>query len=235
MSSKPTLTAVSNDQPPKYPLQDATIFVVDDDDAMSKSICWLIESVGLNVKTYSSAKEFLEHYPAKQHGCLILDVRMPGMSGLELQETLKEKNIELPIIFVTGHGDVPMAIKAMKAGAFEFLTKPFNDQTLLDSINKAVEFDVDQRVENEEFNAISECIERLTPREREVMNLVVEGKLNKVIASDLKISPKTVELHRAKIMEKMEADSLAHLVRLVLTHREYRNTRSLKLTQIHRT
>ncbi len=231
MPPKPDLRNIlKNDA--KYLLGNATIFVVDDDDAMSKSIRWLIESVNLNVKTFSNAKEFLDNYEKNTHGCLILDVRMPGMSGLELQDTLKSSHITIPIIFITGHGDVPMAIKAMKAGAFEFLTKPFNDQTLLESINKAIEFDVSQRVKNEEFEAISKCIERLTPREREVMNLVVEGKLNKVIAADLKISPKTVELHRAKIMEKMEADSLAQLVRVVFTHRERANARLARLTYI---
>lgn len=196
----------------------ATVFVVDDDDAMSKSIRWLIESVGLNVKIFPNAKEFLDGYQHSDSGCLILDVRMPGMSGLELQQQLKEHSIHLPIIFITGHGDVPMAIKAMKAGAFEFLTKPFNDQTLLDSINKAIEVDISKRQEYAEIDDIAKRMARLTPREIEIMNLVVVGKLNKVIAGQLDISPKTVELHRAKIMEKMRARSLAELVRLVITY-----------------
>ena len=201
-------------------LQDATVFVVDDDDAMSKSVRWLIESVGLNVRTFSSAKEFLENYDPNESGCLVLDVRMPGMSGLELQEQLSKRDIHLPIIFVTGHGDVPMAVKAMKAHAFDFLTKPFNDQTLLDTINKAIQADVNRRKEYVEFSLVAERIVKLTPRELQVMDLVIEGRLNKVIASELKISPKTVELHRAKIMEKMGADSVAHLVRQVLIYRE---------------
>lgn len=205
----------------------ASVFVVDDDDAMLISIRWLLESVGLRVKTFASAKEFLDKCKTSDPGCLILDVRMAGMSGLELQQQLKVQGMNIPIIFVTGHGDVPMAIKAMKAGAFEFLTKPFNDQALLDSINKAIEFDTTRRQANTELAVLSVRVERLTPREHEVMELVVEGKLNKVIAGELKISPKTVELHRAKIMEKMEANSLAHLVRIALTYRKLKEQTSL--------
>ncbi len=195
---------------------EAIIYVVDDDEAMCESIRWLIESVGLTVKTFLSAAEFLDFYTQNHVSCLILDVRMPNMSGLELQDQLKRRNIDIPVIFVTGHGDVPMAIRAMKAGAFEFLTKPFNDQDLLDSINKAIEHGETKRLKSAEIDEIRHRMERLTPRESEVMHLVVEGKLNKVIASELSISPKTVELHRAKIMEKMKAKSLAALVRMVL-------------------
>ena len=144
---------------------------------------------------------------------------MPEMGGLELQAQLKKRDIEIPIIFITGHGDVPMAIRAMKAGAIEFLTKPFNDQALLDSINRAIEIDLKRRGKREQREKIESRINRLTPREREVMKLVVAGKLNKVVAAELNISSKTVELHRAKIMEKMEAKSLAELVTLVLLHR----------------
>jgi len=200
------------------PVKLATVFVVDDDDAMLASIRFLIESVELYVKTFSSAHEFLEKYQPEERGCLILDVRMSGMSGLELQQQLNEKHIDIPIIFITGHGDVPMAIKAMKAKAFEFLTKPFNDQTLLDSINKAIAHDAKKYADREKIKAICDCVDRLTPREKEVMRLVVAGKLNKVIAAELDISPKTVELHRSKIMEKMDVSSLADLVRVVLTY-----------------
>lgn len=196
----------------------ATVFVVDDDDAMLESIRFLIESVELHVKTFSSAKEFLDNYKPEELGCLILDVRMAGMSGLELQQQLNENKVEIPIIFITGHGDVQMAVKAMQAKAFDFLTKPFNDQTLLDSINKAITFDAEKRKDHDEIKTINECMKRLTPREKEVMHLVVMGKLNKVIAGELDISPKTVELHRSKIMEKMQVNSLADLVRVVLTH-----------------
>lgn len=218
-----TRASANIDEFPAEVLQDATVFVVDDDDAMSKSVRWLLESVGLRVQTFSSAKKFLEDYDLKEPGCLVLDVRMPGMSGLELQEQLSKREIYLPIIFITGHGDVPMAVKAMKAHAFDFLTKPFNDQTLLDTINQAIKTDVTRRKEYAEFSSIAECIVKLTPRELQVMDLVVEGRLNKVIASELKISPKTVELHRAKIMEKMGVDSVAYLVRQVLIYREVKH------------
>lgn len=196
----------------------ATVFVVDDDDAMLESIRFLIESVELQVKTFPSAKDFLDNYKSEEAGCLILDVRMAGMSGLELQQQLNENKVKIPIIFITGHGDVQMAVKAMQAKAFEFLTKPFNDQTLLDSINKAIAFDAEKRKDHDEIKTINECMNRLTPREKEIMHLVVMGKLNKVIAAELDISPKTVELHRSKIMEKMQVNSLANLVRVVLTH-----------------
>ena len=194
------------------------VFYVDDDDAMCKSIRFLIESVSLQIKTFSSAKDFLDKYVPGTPGCLLLDVRMPEMSGLELQEQLSKRNIEIPIIFITGHGDVPMATRAMKAGAVEFLTKPFNDQALLDSIQSAIEIDEEQQKANIEKRHIAERVEKLTRREFEVMKCVVNGNLNKVTAYELGISPKTVELHRAKIMEKMQAKSLAHLVKMVLTY-----------------
>lgn len=194
----------------------AIVYVVDDDNAMAQSIRWLIESVGLQVQIFDNAKTFLAAYDSQHYGCLILDVRMPEIGGLELQAQLKENDIEIPIIFITGHGDVPMAIRAMKAGAVEFLTKPFNDQALLDSINRAIEMDLRQQGKRQQRQKIAERIKRLTPREHQVMELVVAGKLNKVIAAELTISSKTVELHRAKIMDKMEAKSLAELVKLVM-------------------
>jgi two-component system, LuxR family, response regulator FixJ len=195
------------------------IYVVDDDNAMAQSIRWLIESVGLHVEIFNHPKLFLKEYDPRRHGCLILDVRMPEIGGLELQEQLKQKGIAIPVIFITGHGDVPMAIRAMKGGAIEFLTKPFNDQALLDSINRALDVDLKQRSKQQQREKIENRVARLTPRERQVMKLVVAGKLNKVIASELNISSKTVELHRAKIMEKMEARSLAELVTLVMLYR----------------
>lgn len=195
------------------------IYVVDDDNAMAQSIRWLIESVGLHVEIFNHPKLFLKEYDPRRHGCLILDVRMPEIGGLELQEQLKQKGIAIPVIFITGHGDVPMAIRAMKGGAIEFLTKPFNDQALLDSINRALDVDLKQRSKQQQREKIENRVVRLTPRERQVMKLVVVGKLNKVIASELNISSKTVELHRAKIMEKMEASSLAELVTLVMLYR----------------
>jgi FixJ family two-component response regulator len=195
-----------------------TVFYVDDDEAMCESIRFLIESVSLNIETFSSARKFLESYDPARAGCLLLDVRMPEMSGLELQEQLRKRKINIPIIFITGHGDVPMATRAMKSGAVEFLTKPFNDQTLLDSIQNAIDIDAERRKVAQERDEISERINKLTPREYEVMQCVIKGNLNKVTAYELGISSKTVELHRAKIMEKMQAKSLAQLVAMVLVH-----------------
>lgn len=195
-----------------------TVFYVDDDEAMCESIRFLMESVSLNIETFSSARKFLDSYDPSRSGCLLLDVRMPEMSGLELQEQLRKRKINIPIIFITGHGDVPMATRAMKAGAVEFLTKPFNDQTLLDSIQAAIEIDAERRKIAQERDKIADRINKLTPREYEVMQCVIKGNLNKVTAYELGISSKTVELHRAKIMEKMQAKSLAQLVAMVLIH-----------------
>jgi FixJ family two-component response regulator len=198
--------------------EEATVFYVDDDEAMCESIRFLMESVSLNIETFSSARKFLDSYDTARPGCLLLDVRMPEMSGLELQEQLRKRKINIPIIFITGHGDVPMATRAMKAGAVEFLTKPFNDQTLLDSIQNAIEIDTERRNIAQERDRIADRINKLTPREFEVMQCVIKGNLNKVTAYELGISSKTVELHRAKIMEKMQAKSLAQLVAMVLIH-----------------
>jgi two-component system, LuxR family, response regulator FixJ len=193
-----------------------TIFVVDDDTAVRDALKLLLRSVGHAVETYSSAQEFLEAYGEDRAGCLVLDIRMPGMSGLELQQKLNEKHSILPIIFITGHGDVPMAVEAMQAGAVDFIQKPFRDQDLIDRINQALEKDGANRAALGERNDIRRRLETLTPREREVLDLVVHGKANKVIAGDLKLSQRTVEIHRARVMEKMQASSLAHLVRMVL-------------------
>ncbi len=198
--------------------EQVTVFYVDDDEAMCESIRFLMESVSLKIETFLSAKKFLDSYDALRPGCLLLDVRMPEMSGLELQEQLRKRKIDIPIIFITGHGDVPMATRAMKAGAVEFLTKPFNDQTLLDSIQNAIDLDAKRRLEAGKREQITERINKLTPREYEVMKCVIKGNLNKVTAYELGISSKTVELHRAKIMEKMKAKSLAQLVAMVLIH-----------------
>ena len=194
------------------------VFYVDDDEAMCESVRFLIESVSLPIETFPSARKFLESYDSSHPGCLLLDVRMPEMSGLELQEQLRKRKINLPIIFITGHGDVPMATRAMKAGAVEFLTKPFNDQALLDAIQHAIDVDAERREIDVERDTIGERIDNLTPREYEVMKCVVRGNLNKVTAFELGISSKTVELHRAKIMEKMAAKSLAQLVAKVLMY-----------------
>ena len=193
-----------------------TIFVVDDDSAVRDALKLLLRSVGQAVETYGAGQEFLETYSEDRPGCLVLDIRMPGMSGLELQQKLNEKHSILPIIFITGHGDVPMAVEAMQAGAVDFIQKPFRDQDLIDRINQALEKDLSNRAALGERNDIRRRLETLTPREREVLDLVVHGKANKVIAGDLKLSQRTVEIHRARVMEKMQASSLAHLVRMVL-------------------
>jgi len=196
-----------------------TVFIVDDDEAMRESMTWLIESVGLKVQTYASADEFLQSYYPGRAGCLLLDVRMPGMSGLELQKHLKDQQVAVPVIMITGHGDVPMAVRAMKAGAIDFIEKPFNDEQLLESIRTALAID-DTRRDEQSFKAeVASRLAHLTPRESEVMEMVTAGKSNKEIANLLNVSAKTVEAHRAKVMEKMQAGSLAELVRLVVaTH-----------------
>lgn len=195
---------------------EATVFVVDDDEAMRDSLKWLIESVGMKVRTYGSADEFLGScYPGRA-GCLLLDVRMPGMSGLELQHHLARREIRLPIIIITGHGDVGMAVRAMKAGAVDFIEKPFNDEALLSSIRNALEFDEKQRVLRAQRADIAARLAQLTPREHEVMEMVTEGRANKEIAAALGVTAKTVEAHRARVMDKMGAGSLAELVRMAL-------------------
>ncbi len=192
------------------------VFVVDDDQAIRSSLKWLIESVGLQVEAYASADEFTRSYYPGRAGCLLLDVRMPGMSGLELQEHFARNDIHIPIIIITGHGDVPMAVRAMKAGAIDFIDKPFNDELLLESIRNALAIDQQQRELQSRRAEIAARLDHLTPREHEVMEMVTEGRSNKEIAMDLGVSAKTVEAHRARVMEKMGAGSLAELVRMVM-------------------
>lgn len=199
---------------------EATVFVVDDDEAVRDSLSMLVRSVGLEAETFASAAEFLDAFDAERRGCLVLDVRMPGMGGLDLQERLVEMNAALPIIFITGHGEIPLAVRAIQAGAVDFLQKPFSDQELLDRIHQALEDDLENRRQRAGQDEIRARLGTLTPREREVLDLVVEGEANKVIANRLGVSQRTVEVHRARVMEKMQADSLAHLVRLVLRSRE---------------
>lgn len=194
----------------------ATVFVVDDDEAVRTSLRLLLKSVGLPVETCASAQEFLDRFDADRPGCLVLDIRMPGMSGLELQERLNAMHAMIPVVFITGHGDVPMAVEAMQHGAVDFIQKPFRDQDLLDRINQALEKDRENRAGLHARDTIRARIAELTPREREVLDLVTAGKANKVIAGDLNVSQRTVEIHRARVMEKMEASSLAHLVRMVI-------------------
>lgn len=197
-----------------------TVFVVDDDPAMRASLRWLIESVGLSVRTSSTAQEFLSSYRPNVPGCLVLDVRMPGMSGLDLQAELIARQISLPVLIITGYAEVPIAVRAMKAGAFDFIEKPFSDQTLLDRIRKAIAMDRRARRTQEERTQVRKRMTQLTPRERDVMERVVEGSSNKVIAAELNVSTKTVEVHRKRVMEKMAAHSLADLIRLRLLVKE---------------
>lgn len=202
------------------PNPQATVFVVDDDQAMRNSLKWLISSVGMRVECFASADEFLHAHQPGRAGCLLLDVRMPGMSGLELQEVLGERGITVPVIIITGHGDVPMAVRAMKAGAIDFIEKPFNDELLLEAIRRALALDERLRGLHLERAEVADRLAQLTPREREVMDMVTDGKSNKEIAGDLGVSAKTVEAHRARVMEKMQAGSLAELVRMALLCRE---------------
>lgn len=197
-----------------------TVMVIDDDEAVRSSLKLLLRSVKLPVTVYSSAQEFLPKYMVDQPGCLIVDVRMPGMSGLELQQQLNLRGAMVPVIFITGHGDISMAVEAMRHGAFDFIPKPFRDQDLLDRVQKALEKDAKNRREISQTGRIKKQFETLTPREREVLELVTSGKPNKVMAADLRVSQRTIEIHRARVMEKMGANSLAQLVRMVLGLRE---------------
>jgi len=196
-------------------LDSALVYLVDDDEAIRDSLGLLFRSVGLNCEVYASALEFLEAYDPRRHSCLVADIRMPGLSGLELQQRLNERRADVPVIFITGHGDVPMAVNAMKSGAADFIQKPFRDQDLIDRIHKALAQDRERRVWRAEERAIRERIALLTPREAEVMRRVVRGQANKVIAMDLGVSQRTVELHRARVMRKLKMRSLAELVSAV--------------------
>ena len=191
------------------------VYLVDDDDAVRDSLGLLLRSIGLDCALYASALDFLEHYDPSRHACLVADIRMPGLSGLELQQRLNEQRAEIPIIFITGHGDVPMAVNAMKAGAADFIQKPFRDQDLIDRIHKALDRDKERRALRAEEDTIRARLALLTPRETEVMERVVRGQANKVIAMDLGVSQRTVELHRARVMRKLKMRSLAELVHAV--------------------
>jgi len=198
------------------PPQAPTIFVVDDDEGVRNSLRFLLKSVGLAARTLASAREFLDTYRQSEPGCLVLDVRMPGMSGLELQQQLNLRGATIPVIFITGHGDIPMAVEAMQHGAFDFLQKPFRDQDLIDRIQRALERDVRNRSALAQHAKIRERLGSLTPREREVLALMTRGKPNKIMAAELGVSQRTVEIHRARVMEKSGAASLAQLVRMVM-------------------
>jgi len=196
-----------------------TVFIVDDEEAIRDSLKMLIESVGLVAETYDSAQAYLDSFDPSRPGCLILDVRMKGMSGLTLQEQLNKEPLHPPIIIITGHGDVQMAVRAVKSGASEFLEKPFNEQQLLDSIHIAIEQDAEQRGKALQLAEIQARVDRLTEREKEVMELIVSGMLNKNIATELHISQSTVEAHRSKVMDKMESRTLSDLMRMIISLR----------------
>jgi len=194
-----------------------TVFIVDDDPAVRDALSWMIGTLQHPVETFDSAQAFLDAYDSEKSGCLVLDVRLPGMSGLQLQQKLKDENIQLPVIIITGHGDVPMAVRAMQSGALNFFEKPFRDQEVLDCIQEALQQDAHLRENTESNKEVLERINILTPREKELMKLMVNGDANKVIAATCGISVKTVEVHRARIMSKMQARSLPALVRDVMS------------------
>lgn len=201
-------------------MTDFTVFVVDDDQAVLDSLGMLLRSMKIGCQLFASAQEFLDAYQTDWQGCIVLDIRMPGMSGMELHRHLVDQHSTMPVIFVTGHGDVPMAVEAMHNGAFDFIQKPYRDQDLLDRINQALTWDEEHRSQEDRKRELMERYQSLTPREREVMECVVRGLANKVIAMDLDLSQRTVEIHRARVMEKMHARSLAELVRMSMVIQE---------------
>lgn len=195
----------------------AIIYVLDDDEGMRRALTTLLATVGHKVTPFAIPSEFLAKHDPKQHGCVVLDIRMPEMSGLEVQQRLNKEGSMLPVIFITGHGDVPMAVQAMKEGAFDFLQKPFRDQDLVDRINHALQQDAENRRTVLQKADLQQRFDSLTQREHQVLDLIVDGRANKVIAIDLVLSERTVEIHRANVMEKMGARSVAHLVKMHLT------------------
>lgn len=210
------MTTLSQSPTVKAILARAVVFIVDDDSAMCESLCWLIESIGLKAKSFTCAAAFLSDYDPQQPGCLITDVRMPGTSGLELHAKLAAAGSPLPVLLITGHGDVPMAVRAMRHGAFDFLEKPFNDQALLESIGQAIEHNHHQREARRLQQQHEQKLDSLTSRERQVLDLVIQARLNKQIAGILGLNEKTIESHRANVMKKMGAATVVELVRMVM-------------------
>lgn len=197
----------------------AVVYIVDDDPAVLKGLALLMRSVELEVKTFESAEAFLDAFDPSQIGCVVLDVRMKGMSGLQLQEELEARSCETPVIFLSGHGDIPMAVHTIKRGAVDFIEKPFRDQTLLDRVQEALARDVEARASKAAYQTTHQRLSLLTPKEREVLDLIIEGKANKEMATMLGITTKAIEARRAKLMEKMQADGVAELVRMVVEAR----------------
>ena len=197
-----------------------TVFIVDDDEPVRSALRLLMKSVGHETSTFASGDEFFAFCSPDISGCLVLDIRMPGMSGLELQEKLHQQGVNMPIIFITGHGDVPMAVQAMKHGAMEFLQKPFREQDLVDRVNEALEKDLNTHKLALQGTEIEQRVTKLTPRERQIMDMIVQGKASKVIAIDLDVSQRTVDTHRTRIMRKMQARSLAELVQMAVRHQD---------------
>lgn len=200
----------------------ATVFVVDDEADVRDSVSLLMRSAGLAVETFATAHEFLQAGVWQRPGCLVLDVRMPGLSGLAAQQQLLERGIALPVIFISGHGDIAMAVRAVRAGALDFLEKPFSDQALLDCVHKALELDASNREHIAAAARLERNLNLLTPREWEVMAQLVEGKVNKIIARELRVSTRTVEIHRARVLHKMGVSNVSQLVRVVLSSERYR-------------
>jgi FixJ family two-component response regulator len=201
----------------------AVVYVVDDDEAVRKSLAWLLDSIQQDNRTFADAQAFLDACDPERPGCVVLDVRMPGIGGMELQRIMNERGWPLPIIVITGHGDVPLAVQAMKEGAVDFITKPFSDQLLLDRINEAIRHSRDRLAVRHKVRGIGSRIASLTPRERAVLDLIVEGKTSKRIAEELLMGAKTVETHRANLMTKMQAESVADLVNQVAYYRHHRS------------
>jgi two-component system, LuxR family, response regulator FixJ len=205
-------------------LADQTVFIVDDDEAVRDSLGFLMKTLGIPYRTYAVAADFLAEFNVNRSGCLVLDIRMPAMSGLELQKELARRHSILPIVFITGHGDIPMAVEAMRDGAFDFIQKPFRDQDLIDCVHNALAADSRNRealIQREQVNC---SLKTLTERERQILDRVVDGKSNKAIAADLGLSQRTIEVHRAHVMEKMHADSVAHLVRMIVNMNQEGNS-----------
>jgi len=194
----------------------STVYVIDDDRMARESLKWLVESAHLDVAVFESGQQFMQDYIAGSPGCLLLDVRMPDINGMELHKRLKQAAISMPVIIVTGHADVSMAVRAMKSGAYDFIEKPYNDSIMLERIQSAIAYDRDNRRQQERKQAIQERVATLTPREKQVMDYVLQSTQNKVIASELGVSIKTVELHRSNLMSKMQASSSTELVRLAM-------------------